>query len=106
MARGSTASSTGSRRRAGSILASWATPGHPDPPALPRPTPGPAASFLLTWPVGSARELTSREGQQRAAYVGMRSPFQVTLVMLCRVPETHFDEWVAQRYEALWPELF
>jgi SAM-dependent methyltransferase len=22
------------------------------------------------------------------------------------VPETHFDEWVAQRYEILWPELF
>jgi SAM-dependent methyltransferase len=27
-------------------------------------------------------------------------------VMLCRVPETHFDEWIAQRYETLWPELF
>jgi SAM-dependent methyltransferase len=26
--------------------------------------------------------------------------------MLCRVPETRFDEWIAQRYEALWPELF
>jgi SAM-dependent methyltransferase len=22
------------------------------------------------------------------------------------VPETHFDEWVARRYEILWPELF
>jgi SAM-dependent methyltransferase len=22
------------------------------------------------------------------------------------MPETHFDEWVAARYEALWPELF
>src|SRR5439155_23468823 len=22
------------------------------------------------------------------------------------VPETHFAEWVAQRYETLWPELF
>lgn len=22
------------------------------------------------------------------------------------VPETHFDEWIALRYEALWPELF
>src|SRR5207253_10639178 len=28
------------------------------------------------------------------------------LVMLCRVAETHFDEWIAQRYEILWPELF
>jgi SAM-dependent methyltransferase len=26
--------------------------------------------------------------------------------MLCRVAETHFDEWMAQRYETLWPELF
>ncbi len=26
--------------------------------------------------------------------------------MLCRVPEPHFDEWIAQRYETLWPELF
>ena len=26
--------------------------------------------------------------------------------MLCRVAETHFDEWIAQRYETLWPELF
>jgi hypothetical protein len=26
--------------------------------------------------------------------------------MLCCVPETHFDEWVAQRLETLWPELF
>src|SRR6266508_1724175 len=26
--------------------------------------------------------------------------------MLCRVAETHFDEWTAQRYETLWPELF
>ena len=25
--------------------------------------------------------------------------------MLCRVAETHFDEWIAQRYETLWPEL-
>ncbi len=22
------------------------------------------------------------------------------------MPETHFDEWIAQRYETLWPELF
>jgi hypothetical protein len=26
--------------------------------------------------------------------------------MLCGVPETHFDEWIAERYETLWPELF
>ena len=26
--------------------------------------------------------------------------------MLHRVAETHFDEWVAQRYELLWPQLF
>jgi SAM-dependent methyltransferase len=26
--------------------------------------------------------------------------------MLCRMAETHFDEWIAQRYETLWPELF
>jgi SAM-dependent methyltransferase len=26
--------------------------------------------------------------------------------MLHRVAETNFDEWVAQRYELLWPELF
>jgi SAM-dependent methyltransferase len=26
--------------------------------------------------------------------------------MLGRVPETHFDEWIAQRYAILWPELF
>ena len=26
--------------------------------------------------------------------------------MLCRVPESHFDEWIAQRYATLWPELF
>jgi SAM-dependent methyltransferase len=26
--------------------------------------------------------------------------------MLYRVAETHFDEWIAQRYETLWPELF
>lgn len=25
--------------------------------------------------------------------------------MLSRVPETHFDEWIAQRYDTLWPEL-
>jgi hypothetical protein len=22
------------------------------------------------------------------------------------MPETHFDEWIAERYEILWPELF
>ena len=22
------------------------------------------------------------------------------------MPETHFDEWIAQRYETLWPEAF
>jgi hypothetical protein len=22
------------------------------------------------------------------------------------MPETHFDEWIAARYESLWPELF
>lgn len=26
--------------------------------------------------------------------------------MLHGVAETHFDEWIAQRYEILWPELF
>jgi SAM-dependent methyltransferase len=26
--------------------------------------------------------------------------------MLSRVAETHFDEWIARRYRALWPELF
>src|SRR5436190_10665712 len=26
--------------------------------------------------------------------------------MLCCVAETHFDEWIAQRMERLWPELF
>ena len=26
--------------------------------------------------------------------------------MLVRVASTHFDEWIAQRYETLWPELF
>jgi Methyltransferase domain len=26
--------------------------------------------------------------------------------MLCRMPDAHFDEWIAQRYETLWPELF
>ncbi len=26
--------------------------------------------------------------------------------MLHRVAETHFDEWIAQRYDTLWPELF
>jgi hypothetical protein len=26
--------------------------------------------------------------------------------MLCPVPETQFDEWVAEHYERLWPELF
>src|SRR5438874_4582492 len=26
--------------------------------------------------------------------------------MLGRVPETHFDAWIAQRMESLWPELF
>lgn len=26
--------------------------------------------------------------------------------MLHRVAETHFDEWIAERYEILWPELF
>jgi SAM-dependent methyltransferase len=25
--------------------------------------------------------------------------------MLSRVPETHFDEWIARRYDTLWPEL-
>jgi SAM-dependent methyltransferase len=25
--------------------------------------------------------------------------------MLSCVPQTHFDEWIAQRYDALWPEL-
>jgi hypothetical protein len=22
------------------------------------------------------------------------------------MPETHFDDWIAERYETLWPELF
>ena len=22
------------------------------------------------------------------------------------MPETHFDDWIAERYEVLWPELF
>lgn len=26
--------------------------------------------------------------------------------MLCTMPDAHFTEWIAQRYEALWPELF
>lgn len=26
--------------------------------------------------------------------------------MLSRVPETHFDDWIARHYEVLWPELF
>jgi len=26
--------------------------------------------------------------------------------MLCRVPGINFDEWIAQRYATLWPELF
>jgi 16S rRNA A1518/A1519 N6-dimethyltransferase RsmA/KsgA/DIM1 with predicted DNA glycosylase/AP lyase activity len=26
--------------------------------------------------------------------------------MLCRMPDDLFDEWIAQRYETLWPELF
>jgi SAM-dependent methyltransferase len=26
--------------------------------------------------------------------------------MLSPMPETRFDEWIAQRYETLWPELF
>ena len=26
--------------------------------------------------------------------------------MLCRMPDAPFDEWMAQRYEILWPELF
>jgi len=26
--------------------------------------------------------------------------------MLHRMAETHFDEWIAQRYDTLWPELF
>lgn len=26
--------------------------------------------------------------------------------MLCRMSDVHFDEWIAQRYETLWPELF
>ena len=25
--------------------------------------------------------------------------------MLTRVPETKFDEWIAPRYDILWPEL-
>jgi SAM-dependent methyltransferase len=29
-----------------------------------------------------------------------------TLVTFGRMPETHFDEWMAARYETLWPELF
>lgn len=41
-----------------------------------------------------------------AADVGTRWPLEGTLVMLCYVPETHFDEWIAQQYETLWPELF
>jgi hypothetical protein len=28
------------------------------------------------------------------------------LVMLGRMPDNLFDEWIAQRYEKLWPELF
>jgi hypothetical protein len=36
----------------------------------------------------------------------MHSPFGATLVMLWRVPETHFDASIARRYETLWPELF
>lgn len=26
--------------------------------------------------------------------------------MLRPLPETHFDEWIAEHYENLWPELF
>src|SRR4051812_26649547 len=26
--------------------------------------------------------------------------------MLHRMAETHFDEWIAQHYDTLWPELF
>lgn len=31
---------------------------------------------------------------------------QETLCHACLVPEIHFDEWIAPRYEVLWPELF
>lgn len=26
--------------------------------------------------------------------------------MLPPMPETHFDEWIAEHYDNLWPELF
>ncbi|MCU1430780.1 MAG: methyltransferase [Actinomycetia bacterium] len=41
-----------------------------------------------------------------AADVGIRSLLQEPPCHAFRVPETHFDEWIAQRYETLWPELF
>ena len=34
-----------------------------------------------------------------------RWPCHTALVMLGLMPDTFFDEWIAQRYEALWPEL-
>jgi SAM-dependent methyltransferase len=33
-------------------------------------------------------------------------PLRWTLVTVGCMPESHFDEWIAARYETLWPELF
>jgi hypothetical protein len=39
---------------------------------------------------------------------GFGHPFVSTQVVghACHMAETNFDEWIAQRYERLWPELF
>lgn len=57
----------------------------------------------------SGRLLTGLEhllGRPRAAHVQISLAIRRGPCHAWRVPENRFDEWIAQRYEVLWPELF
>jgi hypothetical protein len=56
-------------------------------------------------PSGSLREVNELRGADYAQTCRSHVP-RKDAWHPCRVAETHFDEWIAQRYEALWPELF
>jgi predicted TPR repeat methyltransferase len=40
------------------------------------------------------------------AGVGISVAIRTSSCHALHVPETHFDEWIAQRYRTLWPELY
>ncbi len=43
---------------------------------------------------------------QLSAAAGMLAPAGGRPATFGRMPETHFDEWIAAHYDVLWPELF